>query len=136
MAYQQKLLMVCCLMITGLAALSGLRQHEESSAEANRQALTLDLLNIASRAQEYYHTPELLQGGQQSFFGLDANEFALNEILLDGQTENGEFKVLESDDQCLTIEAVGQHDADGDGQNFTILIKVLPEQLETEVLSL
>ena len=45
----------------------------EDPRSANKEALTRDLMNLALRAQDYYHRPQSRGGGQESFVELTAN---------------------------------------------------------------
>lgn len=136
MAYQQKLLLISCLFISGIGILAGIREFHSSSADANLNALTNDLLYIASEAQKYYHKPKNLMGGGHSFAGLQAGEKDLRKLLVESQNENGTFEIIPSEnDRCLTIRAIGKDDNDGDGQKLTIEITIYPDSVQTKIIS-
>ena len=70
MAYQQKLLYIASLIVVGTAILVGIQKFQSSSRDANINALTLDLLDIATKIQADYFTPQCLGGGDHSFSGV------------------------------------------------------------------
>lgn len=135
MGYQQKLLYISGLVAVGIAILIGIQKFESSSAEANLHALTLDLLTIATKAQQYYYKPEFLEGGGFSFAEITADSKGLEKILADSQNIIGSFQIIESGDQSLTIQATGITDYDEDGKNLTIQMKVFADSVQTTVIS-
>ena len=137
MAYQQKLLYISGLMIVGLAILAGMRQFQSSSVAANQDALTLDLLGVVGKVQEYYRTPECLDGGGSSFAGLTADEKSMKKLFISSENENGFFEIVNSSDKgdFVTVRATGQQDSDGDGQKLTVEVKVYPTSYETKIIS-
>ena len=69
MGQQQLLLIVLGVIIVGIAIVVGINVFTASSAEANRDAVTSDLANLAAMAQQHYRKPLALGGGEQSFTG-------------------------------------------------------------------
>lgn len=69
MGQQQLLLIVLGVIIVGIAVVVGINVFTASSYQANRDALTADLTNLASMAQQYYRRPAALGGGGNSFNG-------------------------------------------------------------------
>ena len=135
MGYQQKLLYISGLVAVGVAILVGIQKYESSSAEANLHALTLDLLTIATKAQQYYYKPEFLEGGERSFSGISADSKGLEKLLTEPQNINGSFQIIKADDQSLTIQATGTGDYDEDGKNLTIQLTVFADSVQTKVIS-
>ncbi|MCI0494236.1 hypothetical protein L0Z72_04450 [candidate division KSB1 bacterium] len=135
MGYQQKLLYISGLVAVGVAILIGIQKFESASSEANLHALTQDLLTIATKAQQYYYKPEFLEGGGLSFDEITADSKGLEKLLVEPQNINGSFQIVKSEDQCLTIEATGEGDFDGDGKNLTIQMKVFADSVQTTVIS-
>jgi hypothetical protein len=70
MGQQQLLLIVLGVIIVGLAVAAAVTLMNTQSSASNRDAVTNDLLNLSTRAQQYYRRPRLLGGGGHSFNGL------------------------------------------------------------------
>lgn len=134
MGLQQKLLYVSGLIAVGVAILLGIQKFQSSSAEANLHALTLDLLTIATKAQQYYYKPEYLEGGGRSFAGITTDNKGLEKLLAEPQNINGSFQIINSNDQTLTIEAIGKYDYDEDGKNLTIHMKIFADSVQTKII--
>ncbi|HEX9973832.1 MAG TPA: hypothetical protein VGD14_17315 [bacterium] len=135
MGYQQKLLYISGIVAVGVAILVGIQKFESASAEANLHALTLDLLTIATKAQQYYYKPEFLEGGGLSFAEITVDNRGLEKLLVEPQNINGSFQIIKSEDQSLTIQATGTGDYDGDGKNLTIQMTVFADNVQTMVIS-
>ena len=67
MGQQQLLLIVLGVIIVGIAVVVGINVFSASAASANRDAITTDLTNLASMAQQYYRKPLALGGGGNLF---------------------------------------------------------------------
>jgi len=133
MGYQQKLFYISGLVAVGVAILVGIQKFESSSAEANLHALTLDLLTIATKAQQYYYKPQFLEGGSRSFSEITADNKGLEKLFVKPQNLNGSFQIIQSEDRWLMLQAVGKYDFDGDGTNLTIQMKVFADSVQTMV---
>src|SRR5438093_1345166 len=68
----------------------------EDLRAANKEALTRDLMNLALRAQDYYHRPYSRGGGQGSFQWLTANYAGLSRLTSTSFTPSGLFGILYS----------------------------------------
>jgi Tfp pilus assembly protein PilE len=69
MGQQQLLLIVLGVIIVGIAVVVGINVFSASAASSNREAITADLTNLASMAQQFYRKPLALGGGGNSFTG-------------------------------------------------------------------
>ncbi|KAF0152878.1 MAG: hypothetical protein FD143_806 [Ignavibacteria bacterium] len=69
MGQQQLLLIVLGVIIVGIAVVVGINVFTASSSQANRDAVTADLTNLASLAHTYYRKPTALAGGGNTFTG-------------------------------------------------------------------
>ena len=69
MGQQQLLLIVLGVIIVGIAVVVGINVFSASAASSNREAITADLTNLASMAQQYYRKPLALGGGGNLFTG-------------------------------------------------------------------
>src|SRR5512139_2307107 len=72
MGQQQLLLIILGVIVVGIAVAVGITMFNDSAVSANRDAVTNDLVNLASRAQQYYRRPTALGGGGGSFANLTA----------------------------------------------------------------
>ncbi len=71
MGQQQLLLIVLGVILVAFAIVVGIRLFAVNSIEANKDALVLDSINLATMAQQYYHKPIGMGGGGKSFTGWD-----------------------------------------------------------------
>jgi len=72
MGQQQLLLIILGVIVVGIAVAVGITMFNDSATSANRDAVTNDLVNLASRAQQFYRRPVALGGGGGSFTLLTA----------------------------------------------------------------
>lgn len=135
MAYHQKMLYISGLIAVGVAILVGIKKFESSSTEANLHGLTLDLLTIATKAQQYYYKPECLEGGGLSFADLAADNAGLEKLSVESQNLNGSFQIINSNQHSLTLQATGKNDYDGDGKTLTIQMTVFADSVQTTIIS-
>ena len=135
MGYQQKLLYVSGLLVVSIAILLGIQNFQSSMDEANLDALKLDLLSMAVKAQGYFHKPKCLEGGGHSFMGITANAAGFEKLLVDQENLNGIFSIVRVEEDELIIQAVGKNDTDGDGQNLTVQMIVYPDSVQSSVIS-
>jgi Tfp pilus assembly protein PilE len=70
MGQQQLLLIILGVIVVGIAVAVGITMFSDSATSANRDAVTNDLVNLASRAQQYYRRPTSLAGGGNKFDGI------------------------------------------------------------------
>jgi Tfp pilus assembly protein PilE len=70
MGQQQLLLIILGVIVVGIAVAVGITMFNDSAVSANRDAVTNDLVNLASRAQQFYRRPIALGGGGGSFTNL------------------------------------------------------------------
>jgi Tfp pilus assembly protein PilE len=67
MGQQQLLLIILGVIVVGIAVAVGITMFTDNAVSANRDAVINDLVNLASRAQQYYRRPAALGGGQGAF---------------------------------------------------------------------
>ncbi|HXX64402.1 MAG TPA: hypothetical protein VEO56_11465 [Bacteroidota bacterium] len=77
MGVQQLLLITLGVMLVGIAVSVGLTMFTDGAINANRDGLSNDLLNLASRAQLFYRRPTLMGGGGNSFSRLTTSSITL-----------------------------------------------------------
>ncbi|MBU1131117.1 hypothetical protein KJ840_03225 [Patescibacteria group bacterium] len=134
MGQQQLLLIVLSVIIVGLAVVVGLNMHNDRMAADNLDAITSDLINLASRAQQHYRRPTSMGGGGSSFALLTADEAGIAYLTTRPDNENGTFSIsVAGTDSTVSIQAVGTEDGDGDGVNCTVTAQVWADSLAVEV---
>ncbi|HUI09093.1 MAG TPA: hypothetical protein VL221_02135, partial [Bacteroidota bacterium] len=77
MGQQQLLLIILGVIVVGIAVAVGITMFSDSAINANRDALSNDLVNLASRAQQFYRRPTSLGGGGNSFSLLTTTSITL-----------------------------------------------------------
>jgi hypothetical protein len=93
----------------------------DQAASRDMAAVTADLINLASRAQQHYLRPDFMGGG--SFFLLTANVAGLAYLTNQPTNENGTYSISTAGNATsVTIKGVGIEDGDGDGTNCTVRV--------------
>jgi hypothetical protein len=67
MGQQQLLLIILGVIVVGIAVAVGIAMFTDNAQSANRDAVTNDLVILASRAQQHYRRPRVMGGGQGAF---------------------------------------------------------------------
>ncbi len=136
MGQQQLLLLLLSVIISGLAVVFGITMFSASAASSNLEAITNDLIVLASRAQQYYLKPASLGGGGNSFSGLSADAAGMGKLAKKASNENGAFSVSTAGNaNSVTLQGVGKSDGDGDGTNCTVRVTVFSDSLATDVVN-
>jgi len=129
MGQQQLLLIVLSVIIVGIAVVVGINMFSASAASANLEAVTSDLLNLASRAQQYYVKPSGMGGGGNSFSGI-----TISDLTPKTSNDNGSYSISTAGTATLVgIQGVGVQDGDSDGTNCTVVVTVFSDSIATSV---
>jgi len=128
MGQQQLLLIVLSVIIVGIAVVVGINMFSASAASANLEAVTSDLLNLSSRAQQYYVKPSGMGGGGNEFTGL-----TISHLTAKATNDNGTYSVGTVTTTSAQIQGVGNQDGDGDGTNCTVTVTVFADSIATTV---
>jgi len=129
MGQQQLLLIVLSVIIVGIAVVVGINMFSSSAASANLEAVTSDLLNLASRAQQYYVKPSGMGGGGNSFSGI-----TISDLTEKTSNDNGSYSISTAGTATLVgIQGVGVQDGDSDGTNCTVVVTVFSDSIATSV---
>lgn len=113
MGQQQLLLIILGVIVVGIAVAVGITMFADSAASSNRDAVTGDLLNLASQAQQFFRRPTAMGGGQGSFNLLTTSSLSLLTNI--PQNANGSY----------FIETAGT----GSGTNSLVVIKGVGTEL-------
>lgn len=87
MGQQQLLLIVLGTIIVGAAMIAGINMFNTGAMNSERDALLMDIHNVAASAASYWRKPAALGGGARSFLGV-TNVASFGS---DSSTANGNF---------------------------------------------
>ena len=93
MGQQQLLLIILGVIGVGIAVAVGITMFSDSAINANRDAMVNDLVNLASRAQQFYRRPSSLGGGGNSFAGLTADQAGIAKLTNKAVNGNGSYYI-------------------------------------------
>ena len=132
MGQQQILLIVLGAVIVGIAVVVGMQMMGESAIDANKQGCTQDLLNLATKAQQWFRTPTALGGGGRTFAGITANAAGLAKLTNNATPENGTLEIKTAGDaDNLVLQITGTEDADSDGGMMVLSMDVYQDSVGT-----
>jgi Tfp pilus assembly protein PilE len=123
MGQQQLLLIILGVIVVGIAVAVGITMFSDSAISANRDAVTNDLVNLASRAQQFYRRPTSLGGGGNSFTGLTADAAGLAKLTNKATNGNGSY-VISTAGAGSGTAAVVHLEGTGTEINGTLPVKV------------
>ncbi len=107
MGQQQLLLIVLGIIIAAIAVAVGLTLFSVNSIKANRDAVTIDCVTLATLAQEYYKKPKSFGGGGRSFSGW---QIPINLT----STADGTFQATVSPAEVLIVGTGVEKELNGD----------------------
>jgi Tfp pilus assembly protein PilE len=133
MGQQQLLLIILGVIVVGIAVAVGVTMFNDSAVSANRDAVTNDLINFASRAQQYYRRPKALGGGGGAFTGI-ADMRQLTKTSGAGYTNgNGTYTVTSSAATTIAIQGLGT-ETGNDGTNpVKVVMNVWADSAKVDV---
>ena len=131
MGQQQLLLIILGVIVVGIAVAVGITMFTDSAISANRDALTNDLVNLASRAQQYFRRPVALGGGGYTFSGLTADATGLSRLTNKPSNGNGTYSITVAGSgtgtsASLTIKGIGNEL--NNGTAVQVQAKVWPDR--------
>lgn len=113
MGQQQLLLIILGVIVVGIAVAVGITMFTDNAVNANRDAVTNDLVNLAARAQQFYRRPTALGGGGNSFVGLTADVAGLTKLTNKATNANGVYTIKTAGTTTgVTIRGVGTEHSD------------------------
>ena len=131
MGQQQLLLLILSAIIVGLSIVAGVEMFGNSAASANQDAVTQEVLTIASRAQGWYRRPAQMGGGGRSFSGV-----TLGKLNFPDSTSSGKYALSGIAAGEVTITGDGTEDGDDDGTAIKVTVKVFPDSVGTATITL
>lgn len=101
----QLLLIVVGVVVVGISVAVGTSIFGSNHEEANKDAITQDILRMVSAAEGYYRKPRMLGGGGRSFEGITLEDCGAES---DGSTKeveniNGNYHIAEASDDIFSI---------------------------------
>ena len=129
MGQQQLLLLILAAIIVGIAIVMGINMFGENAVQANQDAVTQDVLTIASRAQGWYRRPAQMGGGGRSFTGLDWGD-----INFAGTNDNGSYaisSIVAGANGSFVVTGTGTEDGDSDNEPLEVQVTVYPDSVGT-----
>lgn len=95
MGQQQLLLIILGVIIVGIAVAVGITMFQDNAVSANRDAVTNDLVTLATKAQQYFRKPSALGGGGNSYVTLtgDAAGIAILASTAFTNNDNGTYTI-------------------------------------------
>jgi Tfp pilus assembly protein PilE len=151
MGQQQLLLVILVTVIVGIATVVAINTFSSASEAANRDAVTNDIVAIAASAQSYYIKPKMLNGGGNTFEGLDFSKIAfagsyVSTQPLEAVNANGffviedpvanaqDFVVTGNPSSCPGYSVTETTDASGNVTGFTAVACTADKQIAATVL--
>jgi Tfp pilus assembly protein PilE len=133
MGQQQLLLIILGVIVVGIAVAVGITMFTDNAVNANRDAVTNDLVNLAARAQQFYRRPTALGGGGNSFVGLTGTT-GLAKLTNRAVNANGSYTIQTAGSATgVVIRGVGTEHSDA--TNFvTMDIFVFNDKADSVVL--
>ena len=134
MGQQQLLLIVLSVIIVGIAVVVGINMFNDQAASSNLDAVTADLVNLASRAQQHFRRPTAMGGGGGSFALLTGNAAGLAYLTTQPSNENGAYTISSAGTATtVSIEGIGTEDGDGDGDACQATVQVWSDSIAVTV---
>ena len=126
MGQQQLLLIVLGVIIVGIAIFVGVTLFQTNAAEAKRNNVTNELVNLATLAQQYYQRPTALGGGSRTFTGWQIP----NELRT---TANGSYEATVTASQ-ITLLGTGNEVVTGN-DSVKVQLVVYPQRYVTTIIN-
>ena len=131
MGTQQLLLIVVGVILIGIMVIIGVFMFRDQAAATNRDAMTNDLVHLASGAQKYYRRPPVMGGGGGSFDGL-----TLSDITSKPRNANGAYHLATDpvSGNPTSVNIIGTGIELGlDGTNpVTVVMVVFPDSVSVD----
>jgi len=128
---QQLLLIILSVIVVGIAVTLGITMFSDSSIDANRDALTNDLTNLASRAHQYYRRPSYLGGGGNSFAGLTADVAGISRLTNNPKNDNGAYTIASAGTGVglnANVEILGVGNELYEGSFVSVRVRIYPDR--------
>jgi Tfp pilus assembly protein PilE len=138
MGQQQLLLIILGVIVVGIAVAVGITMFNDSAVSANRDAVTNDLVNLASRAQQYYRRPTALGGGGGSFANLSAGsgmKLITKTSASSMSNGNGVYTIASSSASTIQFQGLGTEYGNDGTNKVKVVMDVWPDSAKVDVAS-
>ena len=138
MGQQQMLLILLTVVIVGIAIALGITMFSDNAVDENRDGLTNDLANLASRAHAYYRRPTVFGGGGNSFAGLTADAAGISKLTNAPKNQNGVYSIATAatgTGPTACIELLGIGTEQEGGKPVSVRTRVYPDYDSTWVVN-
>ena len=136
MGQQQLLFIILGLIIIGIAVAVGITMFQDSAVSANRDAVINDLVNMASRAQQFYLRPTSLGGGGNSFVLLTADSAGFSRISSMSSNANGTYIVKTAGTATqVVLEGTGTETGNDGSGKVEVEITVTADAFTTSIIN-
>ena len=134
MGQQQLLLIILGVIVVGIAVAVGITMFNDSATSANRDAVTNDLINLASRAQQYYRRPTALGGGGGSFVNLQGNIKLLTKTSGNDMVNgNGTYTIVSATATSVQLQGVGTETGNDGETPVQVVMNVWADSAKVDV---
>jgi Tfp pilus assembly protein PilE len=138
MGQQQLLLIILGVIVVGIAVAVGITMFNDSAVSANRDAVTNDLVNLASRAQQYYRRPTALGGGGGTFTALTAGSgmrllTKTNSAAM--RNGNGTYTIVTSTASTVQLQGLGTEKGNDPNNPVKVVMDVWADSAKVNAAS-
>ena len=132
MGQQQLLLIVLGVIIVGVSIIIGINLFTASAAEAKRNNITDELVNLASLAQQHFRKPLTMGGGNRAFDNSHGGvTWSIPPSLV--TTGNGWYGIQSISSNEIIILATGNEVVTGN-DSVKVQITIEPNEYQVKVL--
>ena len=130
MGQQQLLLIILGVIVVGIAVAVGITMFQDNAVSANRDAVTNDLVNLASRAQQYYRRPTALGGGGNQFTGV-----TLAKLTSKGSNANGTYTCGTPTTSSVVLTGIGVEKGNDNSAKINMTMTVFADSTYVTVVN-
>ena len=115
MGQQQLLLIILGVIVVGIAVAVGITMFTDNAVSANRDAVTNDMVNLASRAQQHYRRPASMGGGEGAFDNSRGGTAlaGITQLTSKPTNSNGRYLISNVAAATITLRGIGRELVNG-----------------------
>jgi len=115
MGQQQLLLIILGVIVVGIAVAVGITMFTDNAVSANRDAVTNDMVNLASRAQQHYRRPASMGGGEGAFDNSRGGTAlaVITQLTSKPTNSNGRYLISNVAAATITLRGIGRELVNG-----------------------
>lgn len=108
MGQQQLLYIILGAVLVGIAVAAAMAPSAETATDMNRDAIVKDLMDLSSKAQQFYHAASK-NGGANSF-----ENISMSKLTNMPSNDNGSYSILNAGDEEMVFVGKGVYLAGAD----------------------